>query len=56
MTRRLHLYSIGVYVAAAFRAPWMLDVRSQTDDDPHKPRPRSKGEKARNRKLRGSRP
>lgn len=55
MSRRLHAYSIGVAVAAAFSAPWSLDVRATADVDPHKPRPRSKGEKARNRKHRGGR-
>ncbi len=54
MTRRLHPYSIGVALSAMACA-WALDRRSVADSDPHAPRPRSKGEKARNRKHRGGR-
>ncbi len=54
MTRRLHAYSIGV--ALSCMAPiWALSLGHVPDTDPHQPRPRSKGEKARNRKHRGGR-
>lgn len=47
MSRRLHPYSLGIALAAlCFRVP------SEIANDPHKPRPRSKGEKARNRRNR----
>ena len=54
MGKRLHAYSIGAAIASAvFGGLWAMDIRSEVDGDPHKPRPRSKGEKARNRKYRG---
>lgn len=55
---RLRKHTIGIALAAALAGamPWSLDIRTTSDTDPHKPRPRSKGEKARNRKFRGGRP
>lgn len=55
---RLRKHTIGIALAAALAGamPWSLDVRATSDSDPHKPRPRSKGEKARNRKFHGRRP
>ncbi|MGF6695019.1 hypothetical protein M2318_005114 [Metapseudomonas resinovorans] len=51
MKRRLHAYSIGVAMAGLL-SPLTFDVPSEIANDPHKPRPRSKGEKARNRRNR----
>lgn len=50
MSRRLHAYTIGIALAAA---AFLHQHAPEASDDPHKPRPRSKGEKARNRKFRG---
>jgi len=55
MSRRLHAYTIGISIAA-LACGWTGNVGSVADTDPHVPRPRSKGEKARNRKHRGGRP
>lgn len=52
MSKRLHPYSIGVAMSGLFERLWTLDIRNETSVDPYKPRPRSKGEKARNRKSR----
>lgn len=57
MSRRLHQYSIAV-LAASVQAPFALTQFSFEDpsaSDPYRPRNRSKGEKARNRKARGGR-
>ena len=51
MIRRLHQYSIGVGFAQLIKL-----VEPAQDVDPFARRTRSKGEKARNRKNRGSRP
>lgn len=51
MKRRLHPYSVGVALAGLL-CPWRPDIPSEIANDPHKPRPRSKGEKARNRRNR----
>ncbi len=49
MSRRLHPYTMGCAFAAMASA-WVL--KPEVDTDPFKPVPRSKGEKARNRKNR----
>lgn len=54
MTRRLHPYSIGIALAAMAPA-WAPSILIKASSDPYQSRPRSKGEKARNRKNRGGR-
>ena len=58
MSRRLHQYTIAVLAASVLHTPLASPPFSMEDAsaaDPYKPRNRSKGEKARNRKARGGR-
>ena len=58
MSRRLHQYTIAVLASSVLLAPLAsppFSIEDPAAADPYKPRNRSKGEKARNRKVRGGR-
>lgn len=53
MSKGFMVASIAMALSASVRVNgWAINIDSQGFDDPYKPRPRSKGEKARNKRYR----